>query len=68
MTYDWPHYVSHDWDNIPPVVPRYIIQLSKYMEGVTSVVKTHSKEERTAALRSDLEQRLKSLSKTVEDN
>lgn len=68
LTFDWPHYVSHDWDNIPPVVPRFIVQLSKYMEGVTAIVKTHTKEERTAMLRKDIEQRLKTLNDTITTN
>ena len=61
LSFDWPAYLAHDWDNIPPVVPRYIVQLAKYMEGVTAVVKVHEKAEKTAALRKDMEQRVKAL-------
>jgi hypothetical protein len=58
LMFEWPHYVSHDWDNIPPVVPRFIVQLTKYMEGVTTFVKAHEMTEKTANLRKDIEQRL----------
>ena len=35
----------------PPIVPRYVIQLSKYMAGVTEVVKHQSELETVASLR-----------------
>jgi len=28
-------YEKHEWDNIPSIVPRYVIYLSKYMAGIT---------------------------------
>ena len=30
------NYYNHDWDNIPPVVPRFIIHLSKYTETLVN--------------------------------
>ena len=39
LKFEWPQYAQRDWDNIPPVVPRYIVQLTKYMEGVTEFVR-----------------------------
>lgn len=30
-------YEKHEWDNIPGIVPRYIIYLSKYMSGICEV-------------------------------
>ena len=32
-------YPSHEWDDIPPVIPKFIIQLEKYMDGVTAKLK-----------------------------
>ena len=29
-------YHKHEWDNIPPVVPKFIINLSKYVEGLSN--------------------------------
>ena len=45
-------YPSHEWDNIPPVIPKFIIQLEKYMEGITQRLKTESELETVASLRS----------------
>lgn len=28
-------YHKHEWDNIPPVVPKFIINLSKYVKGLS---------------------------------
>ena len=39
MVYKKIEYPSHEWDNIPPVIPKFIIQLEKYMDGVTKEVK-----------------------------
>ena len=44
-------YPSHEWDNIPPVIPRFIIQLEKYMDGLTTAVKTQTELETVASLR-----------------
>lgn len=33
--YDDFAYEEHEWDNIPPVVPRFAMHLEKYIEGVT---------------------------------
>lgn len=44
-------YPSNEWDNIPPVIPRFIIQLEKYMGGLTSAVKTQSELETVATIR-----------------
>jgi len=30
-------YSKHEWDNIPPVVPKFIINLSRYVEGLSEV-------------------------------
>ena len=68
LSFEWPLYVSHDWDNIPPVVPRYIVQLSKHMEGVTKIVKAHDIAEKTADLRKDMEKRIKHLDTVIVSN
>ena len=51
LVYEKIPYVSREWDNIPPIVPRYVIQLSKYMAGVTKQVKYQSELETVASLR-----------------
>ena len=52
-------YPSHEWDNIPPVIPKFIIQLEKYMEGITSMLKTQSELETVAELRGWSENQVK---------
>ena len=52
LVYSKIQYPSHEWDNIPPVIPRFIINLEKYMEGVTVMLMDQSKLETTANLRS----------------
>ena len=52
LVYSKIQYPSHEWDNIPPVIPRFIINLEKYMEGVTTMLMDQSKLETTANLRS----------------
>ena len=47
-------YEKHEWDNIPAIVPRYVIYLSKYMAGIVGVCKEFSDRERTDQLRADL--------------
>ena len=51
LVYEKIPYYSREWDNIPPIVPRYVIQLSKYMDGVTKQVKYQSELETVASLR-----------------
>lgn len=44
-------YHKHEWDNIPPVVPKFIINLSKYVEGLSNLAYKTSQEESVAQLR-----------------
>jgi len=38
-------YHQHEWDNIPPVVPKFIINLSKYVKGLSQLAyKAHTNE------------------------
>jgi predicted transcriptional regulator len=47
-------YEKREWDNIPMVIPRFCIHLSKHLEALVSHCKTRSEEETTADLRSSL--------------
>jgi hypothetical protein len=35
MQYNKFAYEKHEWDNIPTIVPRYVIYLAKYVEGMS---------------------------------
>ena len=54
-------YERHEFENIPGVVPRFSIYLSKYIKGLSSFCQTMSKGEPTAKLRSDLESQILTL-------
>ena len=51
LVYNKIQYPSQEWDNIPPVIPKFIIQLEKYMEGVTTMLKAQSELESVKELR-----------------
>jgi hypothetical protein len=44
-------YHKHEWDNIPPVVPKFIINLSKYVQGLSNLALKQHQEENVAQLR-----------------
>ena len=48
-------YEKHEWDNIPGIVPRYIIYLSKYMNGICAISNEFNSRETTLALRTDMQ-------------
>ena len=51
LVYSKIKYPSHEWDNIPPVIPKFIINLEKYMQGLTEIVKRETELETTAQVR-----------------
>ena len=58
LTYNNFVYEKHEWDNIPSIVPRYVIYLSKYMKGICAVCKEFQEREATDQLRKDIEHKL----------
>lgn len=61
-------YEKHEWDNIPGIVPRYIIYLAKYMEGICKVSNEFDARETTLSLRTDMEGQVKATNKAITDN
>jgi hypothetical protein len=59
MLYKDFQYERHEWDNIPIIVPRFIIYLSKYVKGLSSFARKQSEMESTEDLREDLDRRYK---------
>lgn len=57
LLYKKVRYHKHEWDNIPPVVPKFIINLSKYTQAFTEIHNRQSVMETTASLRSFTETR-----------
>ena len=58
MTYNKFAYEKHEWDNIPTIVPRYVIYLSKYIDGISKFCFEVRGRETTPELREDLTQQL----------
>jgi hypothetical protein len=58
LNYRQVKYHKHEWDNIPPVVPKFIINLSKYVEGLSNWANSESKIETVPQLRSFSEREL----------
>jgi hypothetical protein len=48
-------YHKHEWDNIPPVVPKFIINLSKYVKGLSALALKAHQEENVSGLREWIE-------------
>ena len=57
MMYKDFQYERHEWDNIPIIVPRFIIYMSKYVKGLSSFAKRQNEMETTEELRRDLDRR-----------
>ena len=55
MDYKEFQYLRHEWDNIPIIVPRFIIYLSKYVKGISGYCKHLDSLETTTSLREDLD-------------
>ena len=47
-------YEKHEWDNIPGIVPRYVIYLAKYMNGLCKISSEFDSRETTFDLRNDM--------------
>ena len=52
LTFNKFAYEKHEWDNIPAIVPRYVIYLAKYMEGICQISDEFNNRETTMSLRS----------------
>lgn len=66
MVYKEFQYQRHEWDNIPIIVPRFIIYLSKYIKGMTTYVKRLDESESTLSLRQDLDSKYQELNELIE--
>ena len=51
-------YERHEWDNIPGIVPRYVIYLAKYMQGICDACKEFDGRETTLQLRNDMQNKM----------
>ena len=60
-------YEKQEWDNIPGIVPRYVIYLAKYMEGIVNFCHNQSLCETTKDLRLYTENTFDSTNVKIDD-
>ena len=61
-------YEKHEWDNIPGIVPRYVIYLSKYMMGLVDFCHEMNTREHIDHLRGDMTDKLQKTTEHINDN
>lgn len=68
MQYNKFAYEKHEWDNIPTIVPRYVIYLSKYVEGISQFCLEVRNRETTKDLRDHMTQQLAKTTELIQNN
>lgn len=68
MSYNKFAYEKHEWDNIPTIVPRYVIYLAKYVEGLSNFCFEVRARESTKELRTHITQQLSKTTDLIKDN
>ena len=68
MQYNKFAYEKHEWDNIPTIVPRYVIYLSKYVEGISQFCMEVRERETTKDLRDHMTQQLVKTTSLIQNN
>lgn len=61
-------YEKHEWDNIPAIVPRYVIYIAKYMEGLCNISDEFNKRESTIDLRTDMVSKINDANTLISTN
>ena len=60
-------YEKHEWDNIPGIVPRYVIYLAKYMQGICDTCKEFDERETVYSLRTDMQEQVDNTNTAIKD-
>jgi hypothetical protein len=60
-------YEKHEWDNIPGIVPRYVIYLAKYMQGICAACKEFDERETVFSLRTDMQEQVDNTNTAIKD-
>ena len=68
MTYHQVRFDKKEWDNVAPVVPRFLIYLEKYVKGLTEKCYEFNERESVMDLRADLTNKLKEVNELIEEN
>jgi hypothetical protein len=62
------HYERNEWDNIPGIVPKLVIYVTKYVEGIATFCKKIHDAEQVDQLRGFAEAELKKTNDTIVSN
>ena len=68
LSYKTPRYVERDWDNIAPVISRFLLHIDRYMHGISKVLHHENTLETTADLREFAEENFEDVRKEVYGN
>ena len=66
LQYERFHYPLNEWDNIPPILPRFILTMNEHLKALVDSWKNKFKEEKTIDLRMDLENQNKELHNKID--
>ena len=67
MYYEKFSYSAYEWDNLPPVVPRFTIHLEKHLAGLTNVVNELHEREHIDDLRHEVENNVKDVTEKLKE-
>lgn len=67
LIYDEFLYEKNEWDNIPGIVPKYVIYLSKYIKGLSEFCYTLSQKETVNSIRDFTEDSINVLKTDIEN-
>jgi hypothetical protein len=68
LIYKTPKYMDRDWDNIAPVVSRFLIHIDKYMHGYAKILHHETSLETTADIREFAEENFEDVRKEIYGN
>jgi hypothetical protein len=67
LSYEEFKYPLNEWDNIPPIIPRFILTMNQHLKAIVHKCRDKFKEETTIDLRMDIEEQIKLLHQKVND-
>lgn len=67
LDYEEFKYPLNEWDNIPPIIPRFILIMNQHLKAIVHKWREKFKEETTIDLRMDIEEQIKLLHQKVND-
>jgi hypothetical protein len=68
LVYKTPKYMDRDWDNIAPIVSRFLIHIDKYMHGYSKILLHESQLETTLDVREFTEENFDEVRKEIYGN